>query len=381
MQNNNNTEPYSDHYDDDFSEDQIPLLTTTMKMDIEEYDDHCHVTERDRDSSRQASKRLSVACVLCFLFVIGELMGGYYSGSLAIMTDAAHMFADFASFGISLFAIWMSGKRPRKSMTYGYYRAEAMGALATVVIIWYVTGILVYLAIERLKSGSFEIHDTAMVAVASAAVLFNITLGLVLHGVVCSNVTGFHGHSHGGGHGHLVEEGEADVHSHSHGGEKHLNVRAALIHVLGDLLQSVGVLFSSVLIKIFGDSCKIVDPVCTLVFACIVLVTTLSVLKDSVRILVEGAPKNINFDKVREELTNIPNVCAVHDLHLWSLTADRPTATVHLAVSADADQSKILQEARNVLRTKYHIQKTTIQVEIYQSQICDNCEQCKPLLS
>ena len=211
---NNNTKPYSDHYDE-WSEDDTPLLA--MKMDVEEHDDcHCHVVEKERESTKQAYKRLSIACILCFLFVIGEMLGGYYSGSLAIMTDAAHMFSDFASFGISLFAIWMSGKRPRKSMTYGFYRAEAMGALATVVIIWYVTGILTYLAIERLKTGSFEIHDNAMVAVASAAVVFNITLGLVLHGVCFSNVTGFHGHSHGG-HGRLEEEGDVPAHAHSHG--------------------------------------------------------------------------------------------------------------------------------------------------------------------
>ena len=214
---NNNCKPYSAHYDDDNVEDSMPLLigdlpNTTMSLEAADYKDHCHVSDCERDTSKQASRRLAVACVLCFLFVIGEMLGGYYSGSLAIMTDAAHMFSDFASFGVSLFAIWLSGRKPRKSMTYGFYRAEALGALATVVIIWYVTGILVYLAIGRISSGDYEIHDNAMVAVASVAVVFNITLGLCLHGVCLSGFTGFHGHSHGrSGHGHLVEEGDVQI--------------------------------------------------------------------------------------------------------------------------------------------------------------------------
>ncbi len=120
---------------------------------------HCHkAAEPDRAASRLACRQLALACLLCFLFVVGELLGGYYSGSLAIMADAAHMFSDFASFGVSLFVIWLSGRKPKKTMTYGFYRAEALGALATVVIIWYVTGILAYLAVERIHTGQFEIE-------------------------------------------------------------------------------------------------------------------------------------------------------------------------------------------------------------------------------
>ena len=230
--NNNNCVPYSDNYEE---ADTTPLLSDHAptahpgKMSPTDDPAHCHGPDPDRRSTRQAQRQLAIACVLCFLFVVGELLGGYYSGSLAIMADAAHMFSDFASFGVSLFVIWLSGKKPRKSMTYGFYRAEALGALATVVIIWYVTGILTYLAIERLNTGEFEIHDNAMVGVASAAVLFNITLGLCLHGMCCTGATGWHGHSHGvggghghshGGHSHLVEEGGGDTEeqqSHSHG--------------------------------------------------------------------------------------------------------------------------------------------------------------------
>ena len=139
-----------------------------------------------------------------------------FSGSLAIMGDAAHMFSDLASFGVSLAVIYIGDKKPTKRMTFGFHRAEALGALATLCIIWYVTGILVYLAVKRIQDQDFEIHDTTMLVVATAAVAFNILLGLTLHGVCGLG----HGHSHAGGVGH--------GHSHGEGGEsthRHINIR------------------------------------------------------------------------------------------------------------------------------------------------------------
>merc|ERR1719410_1613402 len=125
------------------------------------------------------------------------------------------MFSDLASFGVSLLVLYVSERKATKNMTFGYHRAEALGAMATLCIIWYVTGILVYLAVRRIHDNDFEIHETAMVVVASCAVVFNILLGLILHGVCGLG----HGHSHGAG-----------------GDTKHINIRAAAIHVLGDLL-------------------------------------------------------------------------------------------------------------------------------------------------
>ena len=246
----------------DDSSDDVPLLFSATSPTLQlhssqELDlvDHCHCKAPRRDSSLKARRQLCTATILCSIFVAGEVVGGYLSGSLAIMGDAAHMFSDLASFGVSLLVLWISDKKPTKSMTFGYHRAEALGALATLCIVWYVTGILVYLAVRRLHDQDFEIHDTTMLIVATAAVAFNILLGFTLHGAC-----GLHGHHHGhGGHQH----GDSVGH--------HLNIRAALIHVLGDLLQSVGVLISSLLIIFFGESYKIADPICTLIFAVIVV--------------------------------------------------------------------------------------------------------------
>ena len=110
--------------------------------------DHCHGEEPRRESTKSAKRQLLIATVLCSIFVTGEVVGGYLSGSLAIMGDAAHMFSDLASFGVSLLVLYISDRKSTKAMTYGYHRAEALGALVTLCIIWYVTGILVYLAIR-----------------------------------------------------------------------------------------------------------------------------------------------------------------------------------------------------------------------------------------
>jgi len=290
------------------------------------------------------------------------------------------MFSDLASFGVSLIVLYISDRKATKSMTFGYHRAEALGALATLCIIWYVTGILVYLAVRRIHDQDFEIHDTTMLIVASAAVAFNILLGFTLHGA-CGQLHG-HNHSHGlggggGGHSH-----------HSHGGDsggddisRQINIRAALIHVLGDLLQSIGVLISSLLIKFFGESYKIADPICTLIFAVIVICTTFTVLRDTLSILLEGTPSSVNYDTIYTDLLGTPDIVSAHSLHLWSLTADIPVISVHLTAKPDTDHHQIRADINRLLRSKHKIFRTTIQIETHNSQVLSSCENCQPLLS
>lgn len=355
----------------DDSSDDIPLLfaqssqSDMLSTSLESgSSDHCHESLPHRTHAKAAQKRLSIACVLCLVFIAGEIVGGYLSNSLAIMTDAAHLFSDFASFCISLFAIWLSGKPSKKAYNYGYFRAEALGALFTVILIWYVTGILLYLAIRRLINNDFEVESNPMMIVAGCAVLFNILLGVLLHGAG-------HVHSHGG-------SGSKHSHSDSHGhSQHHLNIRAALIHVLGDLIQSIGVLISSIIIKIYPDF-KEADPICTIMFSVIVFCTTITVFRDTVRILLEGFPRSLNYETIRNDLCNVPDVIKIHDLRVWCLTTDRMALSVHLAVnSSTVLHENVIQQATRMLRKKHGIHLTTIQVEDYKSQIMAICEQCQ----
>jgi len=183
--------------------------------------------------------------------MVGEIIGGYLANSLAIATDAAHLLTDFASFMISLFSLWVATRPSSKRMSFGWYRAEVIGALTSVLMIWIVTGILVYLAIQRLVDNEFDIDAKIMLITSGVGVLFNILMGLTLHQ---------HGHSHGGGghshggdsHGHSHSDPESrpllNTSNDSHNNQENINVRAAFIHVIGDLVQSVGVFIAAIVI-------------------------------------------------------------------------------------------------------------------------------------
>ena len=175
----------------------------------------------------RARNKLIFASVLCLVFMIAEVVGGVLSNSLAIATDAAHLLTDFASFMISLFAIWVAGRPSSERMSFGWHRAEVLGAIVSVLLIWVVTGVLVYMAVLRVVNMEFEIDAKVMLITSGLGVLVNIIMGASLHQ---------HGHAHGGGGGE-AEHG----HGHSHGGgEENINVKAAFIHVVGDFLQSLG---------------------------------------------------------------------------------------------------------------------------------------------
>ncbi|KAJ4920757.1 hypothetical protein JOQ06_027772 [Pogonophryne albipinna] len=172
--------------------------------------------------------------------------GGYLAHSLAIMTDAAHLLTDFGSMMVSLFSLWISCRPPTKTMNYGWHRSEILGAFISVISIWIVTGALVYLAIERIVRNDYEIDGHVMLVTSGCAVIVNIIMAYILH-----HSTTFH--SHGSGYQQIEEGGcSPAAHGHSHallgGGHSNTSVRAAFIHVVGDLLQSVGVMVAAIII-------------------------------------------------------------------------------------------------------------------------------------
>lgn len=337
---------------------------------------HCHADrslsgERHREK-QQAKRKLYIASFVCLAFMIGEIVGGYLAGSLAIMTDAAHLLTDFASFLISLFSLWVSSRPATKNMNFGWFRAEILGALLSVLSIWVVTGVLVYLAVQRIVSDDFSIDGEVMLITAACAVGVNIIMAVTLH-----QPGSFHGHSHGGGGG--GGHGHSHGHGHGHGGgkesEQNVNVRAAFIHVLGDLLQSLGVLIAAIII-FFKPNLKIADPICTFIFSVIVLATTISILRDVLRVLMEGTPKGIDFNEVKASLLAVPGVRDLHSLHLWALTMNQPVLSVHIAIEESVDPHLVLSEATIALHKKFGFYTTTIQVERYMDEM-KNCTDCQ----
>ncbi|XP_050804938.1 probable proton-coupled zinc antiporter SLC30A3 isoform X1 [Gopherus flavomarginatus] len=243
---------------------------------------HCHCGPPTPSQSRaelQACQKLGIACAICFVFMIGEVVGGYLAHSLAIMTDAAHLLADVGSMSVSLFSLWVSTRPPTKTMTFGWHRSEMLGALASVLSIWVVTGVLVYLASARIISNDYEINARAMLVTSACAVGVNIIMAYILH----QSVTG---RSHAWGYEKMEESPGCCA---PPGGPLpgSTSVRAAFVHVVGDLLQSLGVLTAATVIYV-EPQYKIADPVSTFLFSVFVLGSTVSILRDVFRVLMEA---------------------------------------------------------------------------------------------
>ncbi|CAH0488962.1 unnamed protein product [Peronospora farinosa] len=353
------------------------------------------------NSAKGAQHKLQLACICSLLFMCAEIVGGFLAGSLAIMTDAAHLLSDVAGFCISLFAIWVSTLPASKRLSFGFQRAEVIGAVTSVLVIWVLTGVLVYAAVERFMEclrphPKEHVNGKLMFIVACIGLVVNLILMQILgHGH--SHSHGGHGHSHDGeihGHGHgntsssssSSEERHGHSHGHSHGGHvnedlengqvslssekklENLNIQAAYIHALGDFIQSIGVCIAGGLIW-YKPEWQIADPIATFVFSLLVLGTTVGIVRDSVHVLMEGTPDGIHADEIERGLRHCSSVVAVHDLHIWSLSAGLPSLSVHL-VSDDAETA--LHAAQRYLLSK-GITHTTIQIEKTSTLYPRNC--------
>ncbi|XP_023016514.2 proton-coupled zinc antiporter SLC30A2 isoform X1 [Leptinotarsa decemlineata] len=355
MFHNGNRGSMSSTIVDDHSDnlEDSPLLINDIYREsvVETTEFHCHDSlSATEDTS--AWKKLCMAAAFCFLFMVAEVVGGYLAGSLAIMTDAAHLFSDFIGFLISLLAIWVARKPPSRNMTFGYYRAEVVGALLSVLSIWLLAAIFSTLAINRIYYQDYEIDANTMIIIASLGLTVNIIMGGILHGVC-------HAHGHA---------------PHAHVASNNINVRAAAIHVLGDLLQSVGVLAAALIVKFCPDA-QIADPICTLIFSALVVCTTIRVAKDSLWFLIEGSP--INTWKLRAELLKIAAVKHIHSLHIWSLSPGKNVAAVHLAVDEYCDRDLLLEKATSAVQRQINVMSCTIQIEAYNQALISSCRQCQ----
>ena len=368
-----------------------------------------HKDERRSNDDRGRGK-LIIACVVCFLFMLTEFIGGYLAHSLAIMSDAAHMAADLSTFVVSLWAVTLTTKGRDKYFTYGYHRAEILGALFSISSLYAVT---IWLLIEAIKRLIYtELNDQLkpnwMMTVATLGIFFNLVLVYVLHGPGIFSGEHTHCHGHGGhGHSHGNETEEANhghSHGHSHGGHSHghghshddhghghshetsnfdimtnnssnhnptstkdkaplmgqiedmlnsnpsepsINMKAAMMHVIGDLVQSVGVLLSATIVKMFPNA-KIIDPIVTLCFACLVICTTHYIFKDAIYDLLEATPINsskITVDNCYNAILKVDpkTIIGCHSVHIWSLTSGKHMFTCHIELS-----SKALDEQKNV---------------------------------
>lgn len=270
-------------------------------------------------------KPLWVALALTSTFLVAEVIGGIVTGSLALISDAAHMFTDAAALAIALAAIRVGRRQADAKRTFGYHRFEILAAAFNALLLFGVAIYILFEAYQRFKSPP-AIESTGMLVIA--------TFGLVINLISMK----------------LLAAGK----------DKSLNVKGAYLEVWSDLLGSLGVIVGAIVIRFTGWAW--VDSAIAVLIGLWVLPRTWVLLRDSVNILLEGVPSGIDLAQVRDALAAMPRVDSVHDLHLWSLTSGKTSLSAHL-VSARGNADEITRAGTAMLEEKFGLHHTTLQVE------------------
>ncbi|NXA33178.1 ZNT4 protein, partial [Eudromia elegans] len=297
--------------------------------------------------------------------------GGYIANSLAIMTDALHMLTDLSGIILTLLALWLSAKSPTKRFTFGFHRLEVLSAIISVLLVYILMAFLLYEAVQRTIHMDYEINGDIMLITAAVGVAVNLIMGFLL------NQSG-HLHSHSHPHSHLPQLSSPNTAQSSGHGHSSLAVRAAFVHALGDLVQSIGVLIAAYIIR-FKPEYKIADPICTYVFSILVVLTTVRILCDTGVIILEGVPRHLNVDRIKEDLMKIEDVYSIEDLNIWSLTAGKTTAVVHLQLvpGGSSKWEEVQSKARQLLLNTFGMYKCSVQLQSYKQEMNKTCASCQ----
>lgn len=272
-----------------------------------------------------AERQLVAVFLLTLVYTGCEIAGGIASGSLALLADAGHMATDDLALGLAVFAAWAARRPPDPGRTYGYQRVEILAALANGILLVLICGWVVWEAIRRLAAPP-EVASGLMAAVALGGLAVNAAGAYLLH-------------------------------DHREG----MNSRAAFLHVVGDLLGSIGTLVAAGLVALFGW--RYADPAASLFIAALLAIGSGRLVWESIHVLLEGAPAHLDAEEIGRALGALAGVVDVHDLHLWSLGGRVPLLSAHVVVEHDARPHEILRAARRTLREDFGIDHVTIQIE------------------
>jgi cobalt-zinc-cadmium efflux system protein len=293
---------------------------------------HDHSLPHLHDHSHPSHQgRLRWALALTAAFFVAEVVGGVISNSLALLADAGHMFTDVGALALSLFVAWFSRQPAAPEKTYGYLRLEILAALLNGAVLLLVSGLIVWEAVGRLQSPE-PLQGGLMLAVAVGGLLINVASAAILHPV--------HGHS--------------------------LNARGAYLHVLGDLLGSVGTVIAAILVRATGWLAA--DPIASVVVTLLVIRSAWRLVREAVDVLLEATPAHISLGRVREGLQAITGIESVHDLHVWTVTSGMVAMSAHAVVKEPGENQKVLEAAVAAMQ-RLGISHVTLQVE--RDRICE----------
>lgn len=289
---------------------------------------HGHGHQHGHGHSHTNNKKaLFSAFIIITVFMVVEVIGGFLTNSLALLSDAGHMLSDAASLGLSFFAIKLGEKQGTLAKTYGFKRFEIIAAALNGITLIVVSLFIFYEAIHRFFTPP-EVQSKGMLMISTIGLLVNIIAAWILM------------------------RGDKD---------DNLNVRSAFLHVIGDMLGSVGAIAAALLIMFFGW--EIADPIASVIVAALIAVSGSRVMKDSFHILMEGAPEQIGMEEVKSALRQIPMVKEVHDLHIWTITSGYPVLSCHITIDDNANHDEVLAKAQKILHDDFEIEHSTLQIE------------------
>lgn len=267
-----------------------------------------------------------LALAITSFYFVAEVLGGLLTNSLALLSDAGHMLSDMAALGLTLFAFLIARRPATTKRTYGYHRMEILAALINGLTLWLIVGVIFHEAYRRFLDPP-EVHSMGMVVVAALGLGVNVGAGFILYG----------------------------------SDQENLNLRGAFLHVVGDALGSVGAIAAGVIILFTGW--YLADPVVSIFIGGLILYTSWSLIKESVNILMQSAPSGLDIEEVQRAIEQVKGVTRVHDLHVWSVTSGVFTLSAHAVTHSREDFHLILNEIEGILKDRFNIEHTTIQLE------------------
>jgi len=291
---------------------------------------HQHHAAEQRDAN--ASQPLKITLFLVLVIMVAEILGGVFSNSLALLSDAGHMLTDALALGLSLLAMNLARRPATATKTFGYLRAEIMAALANGVVLILISVVIFYEAYQRFQATA-TIKGPLMLIVAGIGLVANI-IGLYLL---------------------------------RHGSRKSINVKAAFWHIIGDTMSSVGVIAAGIIIQLTGWT--LADPILAIVIGVVILWGAVRIVKESLDILLESVPPHVEMKKVTAAIKRVSGVEDIHEIHIWTITSGVYALSAHLKITDRmvSQSSDIMTLVNRILASEFNITHTTLQLE------CENC--------
>ena len=300
-------------------------------------------------SRRDERKMFFVLCLTAVIMLV-EVVGGYISHSLALLADAGHMFTDVAALLMSWFAMRLGRKNPDENRTYGYQRLKILAAYTNGVLLFFLAGIISVEAIDRLLHHIRQIDAPTMLGIALIGFFTNLASYFILEKKKKPR------------HDATPHDHADQDHAHHHHHHMDLNIKSASLHVLSDMLGSLGAVAAAIIILLTGWQAA--DPLLSIFVCLLIVIYAWSLTKKTVHILIEGSPDSTLPDKIREAITaGIKGVKDVHHIHVWSLTEKQPIATLDVVISQESDHNDTLFAIHKLLRERFQLDHVTVQIE------------------